>query len=171
VISGYRLKLDTVKRSDNMPVQCLYQDLIKEKYRSKGINNKFLLLSIILFGLITSCVSIGTSKLSENVMNNVIEGESSKDQVLRLLGPPEQSLISDNTSLDIYINRVVPTKVIGDFILESRYEVWMYSKWSYFAVDPFLIPSKESSKIGLVIFNRNDVCIKRLYNEENMVKF
>jgi hypothetical protein len=104
-------------------------------------------------------------------MNNVIEGESSKDQVLRLLGPPEQSLILDKTSLNIYINRVFPTKVTGDFILESRYEVWMYSNWSYFAVDPLLIPSKESFKISLVIFNRNDVCIKKLYDEENMVKF
>jgi hypothetical protein len=104
-------------------------------------------------------------------MNKVIEGQSSKDQVLRILGLPEQSLALDEKSLEIYIDRVFPTKVAGDFVPESRCEVWIYRNWSYFAVDPLLIPSKESSRIALVIFNLNNLCVKILYNEGNIVKF
>ena len=126
---------------------------------------------MLLMTSVAACVSAGTVKLSENDFKKVIEGKSSKDEVAGVLGRPEQSLKLDKLSLDTYVKRVLSTEVPEDMFLDGQYEVWTYSKWSYFAVDPLFVPSHESSKISLLIFNSSGVCIKKFYDEEGKFKF
>jgi hypothetical protein len=126
---------------------------------------------MLLMTSVAACVSAGSVKLSENDFKKVIEGKSSKDEVAGVLGRPEQSLKLDKISLDTYINRVLSTEVPKDMFPEDQYEVWAYNKWSYFAVDPLLIPSHESTKISLLIFNSSGICIKKFYDEEGRFKF
>ena len=139
-----------------------------------GYNNlrKIGFLSIlILLNLIPGCVSTGTSKLSEHEINKVIEGESRKSDIIKLFGHPEQSLKLDKMSLDNYISRILSMEVPDNMFPEGQYEVWTYNKWSNFAVDPLVIPSHEISKVCLLIFNSNDICIKKFYDEEDMITF
>ena len=130
------------------------------------------ILSILMIlNLISGCVSTGTSKLSENEIEKVIEGKSKKNDIIRLFGHPEQSLKLDKMSLDTYIYRVLSTKVPDNMFPEGQYEVWSYNKWSNFTVDPLVVPSHEISKVCLLIFNSNDICIKKFYDEEDMITF
>lgn len=131
------------------------------------IKRKDLLLLILLMCSVASCISAGTPKLSENAIEKLTEGKSSKDEVITLIGHPEESLKLDKVSLENYVNRVLLTEVPEDMFPEDQYEVWTYSKWSYFAVDPLLIPSHESSKISLLIFNSNNICIKIFYDVQS----
>lgn len=154
---------------DKLIVQCLRKNLIEEEDDNKRIKSIFLSALIILMGLTNSCVSTGTPQLSVNTIKHVIEGESSKDEVLLLLGPPEQELKLDQKSLYSYIHRVFSSKVSDDEFIEGQYEVWTYNKWSHFSVDPLMAPSYESSRVSLLVFNGNDICIKKFYDEaENM---
>ena len=135
------------------------------------MKNRSLSLTVLLLALVVSCVSTGAPKLSEDKVKTIVEGKSSKDDVIKLLGHPEQSLKLDKINLDNYINRVLATKVPEDMFPVGQYEIWTYNKWSYFAIDPLLIPSHESSKISLVIFDSNDICIKKFYDAESESKW
>ena len=104
-------------------------------------------------------------------MDNIIEDSSSTVDVVKMMGLPEMSLMLDKTSLNNYINRIKSLRLIKTTFTEDKYEVWTYYKWSYLAVDPLLIPSLESSRISLLIFNSSGICVKKLYNEEAMFKF
>ncbi len=130
-----------------------------------------LLILIVLVSFTVSCVSTGNSKLSQTTMENIIEGSSSNTEVIRIVGSPRVSLTLDKTSLSIYINRVMSIKLLESSFPEDKYEVWTYYKWSYLAVDSLLIPSLESSKVGLLIFNSNGICVTKFYNEEAAFKF
>lgn len=152
-----------------MIIQCLPRKLTEEEEDNKIIKSAFLSALIILMGLIASCVSTGTPQLSANSIMHVIEEQSSKDEVLLILGPPEQALKLDQSSLSSYIHRVFPSKVSEDDFIEGQYEVWTYNKWSHFAVDPLMAPSYENSKVCLLVFNGSGICIKKFYDEaENM---
>ena len=104
-------------------------------------------------------------------MENIIEGSSSTAEVVKMMGSPEVSLILNNTSLNNYISRITSLRLIQNTFAEDKYEVWTYYKWSYLAVDPLLIPSLESSRISLLIFNSSGICVKKFYNEEAMLQF
>jgi hypothetical protein len=132
---------------------------------SKIIKTRFLLVLLISIGLLTACGSTGTPKLSENNIKNIVEGNSSKDDVFMIIGPPEHTLALNRNSLDTYLHRVISKKASAHIFEEGQYEVWIYNKWRYFAVDPLLIPSQESSHFGLFIFNGSGVCIKKFYAE------
>lgn len=135
------------------------------------IKSNHLLSLIILAISFVSCVSAGTPKLSGNSMDKVVEGKSSKAGVIGLLGEPEELLNLDKTTLDTYLARVLKTTVAEDMYPKGQYEVWNYSKWSYVAVDPVLVPSHEKSRVTLLIFNSDDVCIKKIYAEEGKFNF
>ena len=132
---------------------------------------KLLLILLVLVSSIISCVSIGSSKLSQTTMKNIIEGSSSTAEVVKIIGSPEVSLTLDRTNLNTYINRIKSLRLIKNTFTEEKYEVWTYYKWSYLAVDPLLIPSLESSRISLLIFNSSGICVKKFYTEEAMFKF
>ena len=63
--------------------------------------------------------------------------------------------------LNNYISRITSLRLIQNTFAEDKYEVWTYYKWSYLAVDPLLIPSLESSRISLLIFNSSGICVKK----------
>jgi hypothetical protein len=130
-----------------------------------------LLVLIVLVSSITSCVSTGSSKLSQTTMENIIEGSSSTAEVVKMIGSPDVSLLLDKPSIKHYINRIMSIRVNKYIFSEDKYEVWTYYRWSYFAVDPLLIPALESSRISLLIFNSNGVCVKKFYNEEATFRF
>ena len=140
---------------------------MKEKMEKKIA----LLILIVLISSIISCVSTGSSKLSQTAMENIIEGSSTTAEVVKIIGSPEISVILDKTSLNNYINRIMSLRLGQDNVLEDKYEVWTYYKWSYLAVDPLLVPGLETSRISLLIFNSNGICVKKFYNEEAIFKF
>jgi hypothetical protein len=131
----------------------------------------FVTMLIIMLGLINSCVSTGTAKLSKNIIKNITEGQSNKSQVVRAVGLPEASIKLDKISLCNYIQRVLFIIIPEYTLSEEEYEVWMYNKWSYFAVNSVLLPSYESLKISVVVFKNDDICVKKFYKQKNLLEF
>ena len=135
-----------------------------------GHKTAYLAVATAFMALVVSCVSAGTPKLSEDSVGRIVDGETTKSEVLKLLGEPEQILILDKESLEHYIARVETINSADLSLPEGHYEVWAYSRWSHVA-GLVLFPSYETAKLCMLIINSDGICIKKLYVEENHMAF
>ena len=130
-----------------------------------------ILLPLLLITLVASCVSTGTSRLTENAAEKVREGDTTKEEIADLLGQPEQMLKLDKESLDNYVNRVILQGPPEVPLPEGEYEVWTYSQWSYFDMGPLLFPSSENLKFCIFVINSDDICVKKFYAKQGKLRF
>ena len=126
---------------------------------------------ILLMASLVSCVSAGTPRLSEESSETIVEGKTTKNEIVSLLGEPDQMLRLDKASLDIYIHRVLTEKPPENMFSEGQYEVLTYSKWNYFAVGPMLFPSQETSKALVLVIDPYGVCVKIFYEEDRRSEY
>ena len=129
-----------------------------------------LLLHILLATLVVSCVVTGDSRLTGEAVAKIVEGESSKAEIAGLLGDPEQTLYLDKESLKSYINRVYSGEPPEVHFPEGQYEVWTYSRWNQAAV-LVLFPTYEKATACMLIFNGDDICVKKLYAEKSRLEY
>jgi hypothetical protein len=133
-------------------------------------NREYLLLTAVILASVAACVSTGTPKLSKAAVEKVVEGETTKDEIIHLLDKPEQMLKLDKESLENYIRRVSSEKPPDLVFLEGQYEVWTYSKWSSFS-GPVFLPGQENAKFCIFIINSDGICLKKLFAKEGRIGF
>ena len=129
-----------------------------------------LLWSAALMCLVASCVSAGSSKLSENKIKQVINGKTTKNEIVEVLGEPEQSLNLDRQGLENYLSRVGVSDSLPHGLLEDHYEVWIYHRWSH-TTGLVFTPSYEEAELCIIVMDSKSVCVARMYAEESSFKF
>lgn len=127
-------------------------------------------LAIFFVTLVVSCVTTGDAKLTEQAAGKIIEGETTRDEIVNLLGKPEQILNLDKESLENYVRRVSVGEPLEINLAEDQYEVWTYSRWNQAAV-LVLFPSYEKATSCILIINSDGICVKKLYTEESRVAY
>ena len=126
-------------------------------------------LSVLAVSFI-ACASTGSSKLSKSVVEEIIEGKSTKDEIAAKLGHPEQMMNFDKKRLDDYMYRLFLKRPPEDMFPEDDYEVWTYSKWSYVA-SPIPFTSRETRKNCIFVIDSKDICVKKFYGEKGKLSF
>ena len=129
-----------------------------------------LLVLVALPFCFISCASTGSSKLSKSMVEGIIEGKTTKDEIASKFGHPEQMMNFDKKGLDDYMYRVFLKRPPEDMFPEDKYEVWTYSKWSYVA-SPIPFTSHETQKNCMFMINSNDICVKKFYGEKGKFGF
>jgi len=137
------------------------------------INQKmviFLFWSAVMMYFAVSCVSAGSSKLSENNMEKIINGKSTKKEIAETLGEPTQILNLDKQGLENYLSRVGISVSPPHGFAEDQYEVWIYNRWSHTS-GLVLTPSYEEAKVGIIVIDSKSVCVERMYAKESSLEF
>ena len=138
------------------------------KFRPKMVF--FLFWPAVLMYLVTSCVSAGNSNLSVKNTEKIISGKTTKNEIIEVLGEPEQILKLDKEGLENYLTRVGFSDSPPLGFAEDHYEVWIYNSWSH-AAGLVLTPSYEEAKVCIIVIDSKGVCAERFYEKEGSLKF
>jgi hypothetical protein len=138
------------------------------KFRQK--TGFFLFWPAVLMYLVTSCVSAGSPNLSVNNTEKIINGKTTKSEIVEVLGEPEQILKLDKEGLENYLSLVAASDAPPLGFAEDHYEVWIYNSWSH-AAGLVLTPSYEEAKLCLIVIDSKGVCAEKYYTKENSLKF
>ena len=130
----------------------------------------FLFWSAVIMYFAASCVSAGSSKLSENKMKKIINGKTTKNEIAGTLGEPEQILNLDKQGLENYLNRIELSDAPRHGFAEDQYEVWIYNRWSH-TTTLVLTPSYEEAKVGIVVIDSRGVCAEKMYAKKSSLEF
>jgi hypothetical protein len=130
----------------------------------------FIFWPAALIYLVTSCVSAGSSNLSAKNTAKIINGQTTKNEIVELLGEPEKILKLDKAGLENYLSRVAASDAPPLGFGEDHYEVWIYNSWSH-AAGLVLTPSYEEAKVCIIVINSEGVCAEKYYTKESSLKF
>ena len=130
----------------------------------------FIFWPALLIYLVTSCVSVGSSNLSAKNTAKIINGQTTKNEIVELLGEPEKILNLDKAGLENYLSRVAVSDSSPLGFAEDHYEVWIYNSWSH-ATGLVLTPSYEEAKVCIIVINSEGVCAEKYYKKESNLKF
>ena len=138
------------------------------KFRQKMVI--FLFWSVALMYIGTSCVSTGSSKLTEDNMEKIINGKTTKNEIAEVLGEPERILNLDREGLENYLSRIGLSNSSSHDFAEDQYEVWIYNRWSH-TTGLVLTPSHEEAKSGIIVIDSRSVCVEKMYAKESNLGF
>ena len=133
----------------------------------KATNLSLVIFLVLLLG---GCVGTGDSKLTTAGVGQLVEGETTKNEIEGLLGKPGQIINLDKESLETYLKRVSADEPPETSLPEDQYEVWTYSRWSQAAV-LVLFPTYEKATTCILIINSDGICIRKLYTKESRVAY
>ena len=83
----------------------------------------FMFWSAVIMYFAASCVSAGSSKLSKDKMEKIINGKTTKKEIAETLGEPEQILNLDKQGLENYLSRIDLSDAPQHGFAEDQYEV------------------------------------------------
>lgn len=138
------------------------------KIRQKTVTYLFWPAVIMCFA--ASCVSAGSSKLSKDKMEKIINGKTTKKEIAETLGEPEQILNLDKQGLENYLSRIDLSDAPQHGFAEDQYEVWIYNRWSH-TNGLVLTPSYEEAKVGIVVIDGRGVCAEKMYAKKSSLEF
>ena len=141
---------------------------MSSKFKQKMVFS--LLWPAALVYLVTSCVSAGSSNLSIKNTEKIIGGKTTRNEIVEVLGEPEQILKLDQEGLENYLSRVGVSDAPPLAFAEDHYEVWVYNRWSHTA-GLVLTPSYEESKVCIIVVDSKGVCAERFYAKERSLRF
>ena len=130
----------------------------------------FLFWQIMLMYLVASCVSSGSSKVSRRNTDKIMNGKTTKEEAIKLLGEPEQIVKLDKEGLETYLNRVAVSDSPLPEFREGLYELLIYNRWNHAAV-LVLTPSYEEAKMCIIVIDSEGVCVERFYARESSFRF
>ena len=130
----------------------------------------FLFWPIVLICLVTACVSAGSSKVSRTNTDKIMSGKTTKEEVIKVLGEPEQILKLDKEGLETYLKRVALSDSPPPELGEGLYELWIYKGWNHVA-GLVLTPSYEEAKMCVIVIDSEGVCVERFYAKESSFRF
>lgn len=138
------------------------------KFRQKMLI--FLFWLVALMYIVTSCVSAGSSKLTENNMEKIINGKTTKNEIAEVLGEPEKILNLDREGLENYLSRIGLSNSSPHDFAEDHYEVWIYNRWGH-TTGLVLTPSYEEAKACIIVIDSRSVCVEKMYAKESNLGF
>jgi hypothetical protein len=138
------------------------------KFRQKAVFDLFCLAAIML--LITSCVSTGSLGLPSKNADKIISGKTTRNEVVKVLGEPEQMLKLDKEGLKNYLSRVEFSDSPPPDFGEGLYEVWIYNGWNHVSA-LVLTPSYEEAKLAIIVIDDRGICVEKFYRKESESKF
>jgi hypothetical protein len=138
------------------------------KFRPKMV--LYLSCIIVLVLLMTSCVSTGSSSLSSKNADKIISGKTTKNEVVKVLGEPEQVLKLDKEGLENYLSRAKFGDSPPPDFPEGLYEVWIYNGWNHMSA-LVLTPSYDEAKLGIIVIDDRGICIEKFYRKEAELRF
>jgi hypothetical protein len=103
-------------------------------------------------------------------MEKIINGKTTKKEIVEVLGEPKQILSLDLQGLENYLSRVGVSDSPLHGFAEDQYQLWIYNRWSHMS-GLVLSPSYEEARVGIVVINSKSVCVDRLYAKEDNLKF
>jgi hypothetical protein len=125
----------------------------------KGLPLFFMVTLVVMFA---SCGiylhPLGSKNLSEDSMEQIVEGVTTKDEVRTLLGVPMQAMLFDEVSLADYLNRTYPERPTGYIFPEDQYEVWTYTRLA-----KSLVLGRNIEERSIIIMNGSEICIAKFY--------
>ena len=130
----------------------------------------FLLWLVALMYIVSSCVSAGSSKLTENNMEKIKNDKTTKKEIAEVLGEPEQILNLDREGLENYLSRIGLSNSSSHNFSEDQYEVWIYNRWSH-TTGLVLTPSYEEAKACIIVMDSRSVCVEKMYAKESNLGF
>lgn len=101
---------------------------------------------------------LGSKNLSEDSMEQIVEGLTTKEEVRSLLGVPMQAMIFDELSLADFLNRTFPQRSTGYMFPEDQYEVWTYTRLA-----KSLLLGRNVEERSIIIMNGSEICIAKFY--------
>ena len=128
--------------------------------------NLFMLLMIILVAFLASCATTtGSKQLTKDSVDKIVEGKTTKQEVAKLLGQPDDIAYYDKKTVDEYIHRNFLTRPPEDKFPEDKYEFWRYWKFNDFSgLLPYTNRSVEES--STIVLNSKGVIIKKIYRKK-----
>ena len=121
-----------------------------------------LLFVVTLAAMVASCGiylhPLGSKNLSEDSMEQIVEGVTTKDEVRTLLGVPMQAMLFDEISLADFLNRTYPKRPTGDIFPEDQYEVWTYTR-----LVKSLFLGRNIEERSIIVMNGSEICIAKFY--------
>ena len=135
----------------------------KTKTREIVVQKTLLLgLMVALAAFAASCGiylhPLGSKNLSEDSMEQIVEGLTNKEEVRSLLGIPMQAMIFDEMSLADFLNRTFPKRSTGYTFPEDQYEVWTYTRLA-----KSLLLERNIEERSIIIMNGSEICIAKFY--------
>jgi hypothetical protein len=120
----------------------------------------FLALMLALVAFVASCTlhPLGSKKLSEDSMEQIVEGVTNKEEVRRLLGVPIEAKIFDEMLLANELNQTFPGRSTGYMFPEGQYEMWTYRKLS-----KSLFLGRNIEERSIIIMNSSEIVIGKFY--------
>ncbi len=135
----------------------------KKQKKGIGIKKSFLLaIFLALAAFVAACGvhlhPLGSKNLSEDRMEQIVAGVTTKDEVRSLLGVPMQAMIFDEMSLADFLNRNFPTRSGGYVFPEDQYEVWTYTKLA-----KSLVLGRNIEERSIIIMSSGEICIAKFF--------
>lgn len=134
----------------------------KRRRRMKVQKGFALGLMFVLAALVSSCSiylhPLGSKDLSEDSMEQIVEGTTTKEEVRVLLGVPMQAMIFDELSLADFLNRSFPHRSTGYMFPEDQYEVWTYTR-----LTKSLVLGRNVEERSVIVMNGSEICIAKFY--------
>jgi outer membrane protein assembly factor BamE (lipoprotein component of BamABCDE complex) len=123
-------------------------------------------LGLVLFlGLVclSACASrsVGSAKLNEDVVKKITPEQTTKEEVLEMLGRPYQMNTLPKAHLSAYLYQLTMEKPDMKDFPEEQYEVWTYWKSTAKRYAPGV--SSRSDEKCVLVFDQNGVCVKEYY--------
>ena len=131
----------------------------KELVVRKGL---LLFFVVTLAAMVASCGiylhPLGSKNLSEDSIEQIVEGVTTKDEVRTLLGVPMQAMLFDEISLADFLNRTYPERPTGYIFPEDQYEVWTYTR-----LVKSLFLGRNIEERSIIVMNGSEICIAKFY--------
>ena len=131
----------------------------KELVVRKGL---LLFFVVTLAAMVASCGiylhPLGSKNLSEDSIEQIVEGVTTKDEVRTLLGVPMQAMLFDEMSLADFLNRTYPERPTGYIFPEDQYEVWTYTR-----LVKSLFLGRNIEERSIIVMNGSEICIAKFY--------
>lgn len=131
----------------------------------KNKRSLFMLLMIILVAFLAGCATTGNKKFTKGSVDKIVEGKTTKQEVVKLLGQPDDIAYYDKKTVDEYIHRIFLKRPPEDKFPEDKYEFWRYWKFKDF---PGLLPytNRSVEESSTIILNSKGVIIKKIYRKK-----
>jgi hypothetical protein len=125
------------------------------------------IMGILMLGMtfIISNALVGPEELSLNCAT-IVDGKTTREQTVRLLGPPEQKIQTDSFQLEEYLEELTLEK--SDYP-KGQYEIWKYFDWRYPSSSDTHHARQETLCSCLVVIDDRGVVIKKIYSETEII--
>lgn len=131
----------------------------------KNKKNLFVTLMLMPIAILAGCSTAGSKNLSKGIVDKIVEGKTTKQEIVKLLGHPNYSTYYDKKTVDEYMHRIYLKRPPEDMFPKDKYEFWLYWKYTTFS-GPLPFTNRSVQEIARIIMNSKGVCVKNMYKKK-----